>query len=377
MTPSEIEAVRRLAREFSQKELAPHVADFDEREEFPMDAYRTLVRTGLHAVGFPESLGGGGSVRALCTVAEELARVDPGFVLSVLASSQLFGFNLTRLGTAEQQKTYAEGLVHQGKIGCWALTEPEVGSDAVGIRTRAEKQGDHYVLNGSKTFITNAPIADYFIVLAREYGNQIEGGTAFILERGHPGMELSRPLKKMGHRTSPTGQIFLHQCRVSASQVLGSPGKAFFDMKHSLDIERLVFSGIVLGVTKECLDRAARYSLGRKQFGRPIADFQLVQEKIAEMASWTEILSAYSDHIFQRFEAGESIHFEVAVLKSLGADACVKTADAAVQVLGGNGYMREYFVEKLLRDARLYPIGGGTTEINKLIIAREALKRYQ
>jgi len=374
ISESELDSIRNLARDFSRRELAPIVSEFDDREEFPMDVYQKLVKTGLHALGLPEAFGGADSIRALTVMAEEISRVDPGFILSVLASSQLFGYNVARLGSIEQKKRYLKALVEQGKLGCWALTEPEVGSDAVGIKTRAEKKGESYVLNGSKTFITNAPIADFFIVLAREFGEGIEGGTAFIIERSQPGMELSKPLPKLGHRTSPTGQIFLHDCRVPLSQVLGQPGKAFYDMKHSLDVERLVFSGIALGVMKECLDRAVEYSLSRKQFGKPISEFQLIQEKIAEMASRVALIDCYCRHLLSLHAQSKPIHYESAVFKYMGADYCVEVADRAVQILGGNGYMREYFVEKLYRDARLFPIGGGTSEINKLIVARETFK---
>ena len=373
---AELQEIKKLARDFAQKELLPVVARHEESETFAMEVYRKLTQTKLHVLNLPETFGGADSLYALTLVAEELGRVDPGFVLSVMASSQLFGYNVLRLGTAEQKERYLKALADENKIGAWALTEPDTGSDAVGIKTRAVKEGDSYRLTGSKTFITNAPIADYFIILARESGEGIEGGTAFLLERGHPGMEVSTPLKKMGHRTSPTGQIFFQDCKVPARQVLGRPGKAFFDMKHSLDLERLGFMGIGMGMMKECLERAAHYSLTRKQFGRPIAEFQLVQEHLAKMAAQVELLETYLENGFRRHAEGKSIHYEAAILKAIGADMCLDVTNRAVQILGGNGYMREYVVERLMRDARLFPIGGGTTEINLLIIAREVLKRH-
>lgn len=375
MEQSELNEVRRLAREFARRELLPIVEKCDEEERFPREVFAKLVETKLHVLQFEEEYGGVGSLQALAVAAEELARVDPGFTLSVMASSQLCGYNVMRLGTAEQKRRYLGGIA-AGKIGCWALTEPDTGSNAVGIQTRAVRDGDHYRLNGSKTFITNAPIADYFIVLAREFGEGIEGGTAFVLERGLPGLEVSKPLKKMGHRSSPTGQIFLADCKVPASSVLGAPGKAFIDMKHSLDLERLGFMGIALGLMKECRDRAIEYARVRKQFGKAIAEFQLVQEHLADMVAKVELSEAYLEKGFALYHAGEPLTFHAAVLKTVGAEWCVSVADRAVQVLGGNGYMREYTVERLLRDARLFPIGGGTSEINKLIVAREAIKRY-
>lgn len=371
----ELKEIRKLARDFARKELAPVVERSEASETFALDVFRKLTETKLHVLNLPEEYGGAESLYGLTIVAEELSRVDPGFVLSVMASSQLFGYNVLRMGTPAQKDRYLRGIADEAKIGCWALTEPDTGSDAVGIRTRAVKDGDSYRLTGSKTFITNAPIADYFIVLAREEGAGIEGGTAFVLERGDAGMELSTPLKKMGHRTSPTGQIFLNDCRVPLSRVLGQPGRAFFDMKHSLDLERLGFMGIGMGLMKECFDRAVAYSATRKQFGKPIAEFQLVQEHIADMACKIELLQAYMERGFALHAAGKPVLYEAAILKTVGAEWCVQVADRAVQVLGGNGYMREYAVEKLLRDARLFPIGGGTSEINKLIVAREVFKR--
>lgn len=370
----ELQEVRRASRELLKRELLPHVPRLDDAEEFPRPAFDALAKASLHLLHLPEEWGGADSLRGMVLVAEEMGRIDPGFALSVLASSQLFGYNVARLGTPEQKKKYLPPLL-AGCIGCWALTEPDVGSDAVGIKTRARKQGEDYILDGSKTFITNAPIADYFIVLARESGEGIEGGTAFILERGQPGLELGRSLKKMGHRTSPTGELSFHNCKVSKHQVLGQPGKAFFDMKHSLDLERVIFFGIALGMMKEASDRAIRYASTREQFGQPIAQFQLVQEKIAGMVARTEFVECYLEKTLSRIESGEPVNLEAAVLKYLGAQMCEEVTHAAVQVLGGNGYMREYFVEKLYRDARLFSIGGGTSEMNCLVIAKQAMKR--
>ena len=251
LSPDEIQQIRTSIKDFARKELLPVAEKVDDLEQFPIEVFKKLAQTKLHIVNLPEEYGGAESLFALSIVAEELSRVDPGFTLSVLASSQLFGYNVLRLGNQEQKERYLKPLANQGKIGCWALTEPDTGSNAVGIQTRASKKGDAYYVTGSKTFITNAPIADFFIIIARESGEGIEGGTAFVLERSHPGLDLSAPLKKMGHRTSPTGQIFLHDCKIPASQVLGRPGKAFFDMKHSLDLERLGFMGMGLGMIKE------------------------------------------------------------------------------------------------------------------------------
>ena len=303
-----------------------------------------------------------------------------GFGLSALASVCLFGSNVARQGTEEQRRKYLPGIASGDKIGCWALTEPSIGSDAVSIQTRCDRKEDHYVLTGSKTFITNAPIADSFIVLAREVGpdgklvSGFQSGTAFILDRGMDGLRTGKPLHKMGHRSSPTGEIVLDQVKVPMNQVLGKPGMAFLGMKASLDVERAVFGGLGVGLMRFCLDTMVRYGAARKQFGVPILEHQMVQEKIAEVAAWTEMLVAYRDHVNHKLETGQSVNKEAAVLKFMGARWAFQAADHAIQTLGGYGYMEEYEVERCLRDAKLYDIGGGTTEIQRMIIAKQVIK---
>lgn len=375
MIESELNSIRELARSFLAKELAPVVLDFDFRSEFPLEIYKKFTSTGLPFLGLPPEYNGVESYQALALVAEEMGRVDPGFALSVLASSQLFGYNVARLGTAAQKEKYLGGLSRDGKVGAWALTEPDVGSDATGIKTKAQRTGNSYTLSGSKTFITNAPFADYVIVLAREEGTGIEGGTAFIVERGMPGVDFSTPFKKMGHKTSPTGQVFLQNVKLGPENVLGQPKKAFLDMKHSLDLERIVFGAIPVGMMKECCERAIRYASERIQFGQKIADFQLVQKMIAEMVTQTEMCDCYLRSLWG--EAEENRNFKAAIFKKIIAEASVQVTSLAVQVFGGNGYMSEYLVEKMYRDARLYAIGGGTSEINELIVSKQAIKRME
>lgn len=374
MDRDEIGAVRELARSFALRELAPVVADHDEREEFPSGVYAKLVQTGLHALNLPERFGGGGSLYAMALAGQELGAIDPGFALSVLASSQLFAYNVVLHGSQEQQELYLPAIVG-GSIGCWALTEPDVGSDALGIRTRAQKVQGGYVLDGSKTFITNAPIADLFIVICRERGEGIEGGTAFILERDQAGLELSPAMKKHGHRTSPTGQIFLSKCEVSDSQVLGEPGRAFYDMKRSLDLERLVFGAIGIGIMRECRDRAVAYCASRRQFGKPIADFQLVQAYLAEIALRLDMSEAYFEKTFSALGPSSAPTYEAALFKYAVSEWCLEVVDTSLQLHGGSGYTREVGIEKLLRDARLYTIGGGTSEMNKLVLGKQLLRR--
>lgn len=374
-----MDLVQKQVRKFLQTELLPQVEAFDAEGIFPERAYRQFFKAGFGASFMPEAWGGNGDFLEYLTIAEEMGRVDSGFALSVMASSVLFGNNVLLHGTDEQKQRYLPGIVDGSKIGCWALTEPSGGSDAVGIKTSAEKQGDDYLLNGSKTFITNAPVADYFIVIARLKGTEregIHGGCAFILERGMSGLSTGKPLKKMGHRTSPTGEVFLDQCQVPASARLGAEGRGFLDMKRSLDLERAGFSGIGLGLIDELLRIMVRYATSRTQFGAPIASYQLIQEKIALCAAEFATLRAFARDVNQKILVGKSITKEAAILKLLLAKLAVKTADEAIQILGGYGYMTEYKVERFYRDAKLYEIGGGTNEIQKMVIAKEVIKEY-
>ncbi|OFZ10865.1 MAG: hypothetical protein A2Z20_03900 [Bdellovibrionales bacterium RBG_16_40_8] len=371
--------IREQARRFLRTELLPHVDELNEKAEFPERVYREFFKAGFGAAFMPEEWGGNDDYPGYLGIAEEMGRVDPGFALSVLANSILFGNNVLKHGTPEQKNKYLPPMMDGSKIGCWALTEPSGGSDAVGIKAIAEKVGDKYILNGAKTFITNAPVADFFIVLARLKGTEdkgIEGGCAFILERGMKGFSLGKPLKKMGHKTSPTGEMFFENCDVPAANLLGVEGKAFFDMKKSLDFERASFSAIGLGIIDELLGIMVKYSATREQFGKPIAEFQLIQEKIAQIGAEFATLKAYCAVTVEKILRNERCTKDAAIMKYLLSRLLVRAADEAIQILGGYGYMTEYRVERYYRDAKLYEIGGGTSEIQKLIIAKEVMKEY-
>ena len=371
--------MQKEVRKFLQTRLAPIADEINETGTFPEKIFREFFKAGFGASFMPEEWGGDGDVINYLHTAAEMGRVDAGFALSVMASSVLFGNNVLLHGTDEQKKRYLPPLVNGTKIGCWALTEPSGGSDAVAITTTSEKQGDHYILNGSKTFITNAPLADFFIILTRLKGTEsqgIQGGCAFIVERGLAGLSTGQPFKKMGHKTSPTGEVFLENCRVPASARLGAEGRAFIDMKRSFDFERMSFSGIGFGMIDEMLKIMVQYAAQRKQFGKPILEYQLIQDKIATVSAEFEALKAYCESIYPKVLANANITMEAAIIKLLLAKLAVKAADEAIQVLGGYGYMTEYKVERFYRDAKLYEIGGGTNEIQKLIIAKETAKHY-
>lgn len=364
-------------RKFARNELEPIAEEIDVKGEFPRHLYKRMGELGLLGLRVPAEYGGAVEegeadllLGSLCN--EEIAKVSAGFALSVGASTALFGNNVCERGTEDQKKKYLPPILSGDAVGCWGLTEPEAGSDALGIRTRAVRDGSEWVIDGQKTFITNAPIADYFIVLARTSGKpgEIAGGTAFILERGMKGLSTGKPFEKMGMRCSPTGEIILDGVRVPDAQVLGKPDNGFFDMMSSLDYERAVAGIINVGIAQACLDISIRYSKERKQFGKPLAKFQLIQEKIAAMYRDIELARTYIYHVLELIQAKRRVTLEACASKWFATEIGTKAALEAIQILGGYGYCREYKVERYMRDAKLLEIGAGTNEINKLLIAR-------
>ncbi len=384
MNSEDVLEVRAQLRKVLTKSLLPQVESSEETGEFCSSVHRELGGLGLLAPIFPEEFGGADNLYLQLAVAEEFGYFCNGFGLSSLASTCLFGANVARHGTLEQKKKYLPGIASGEKMGCWALTEPMIGSDAVGIQTTAVKKDDHYLVNGTKTFITNAPIGDHFIVIAKEppaagatqNANGFNRGIALILERTTPGLKTGQAFKKMGHRSSPTGEVFLENVKVPLSQVLGERGRAFHDMKYSLDVERIVFSGLATGMMKFCIEKTLKYTSERQQFGKAISDFQMVQDKIAQMMVHYESAREYLYMAIDRLSKGESVVREAAVAKLLVAESVRKVTDMAVQCHGGYGYIEEYQVERCLRDSKLFEIGAGTSEIQKLIIAKQTFKDF-
>ncbi len=369
--------LREEAKKFLEQNLVPICDRINEEGEFPEKVFKSFFAAGFGTAFLPEEFGGAGDLPGYADIGMEMGRTDPGFALSVMASAVLFGNNIFLHGTPEQKKKYLTPIVNGEKIGCWALTEPKGGSDALNMQTVCEKIGNEFVISGSKTFITNAPVADYFIVLARLKNTDpkgIEGGCAFILEKNTPGLSLGQPFKKMGHTTSPTGEVFLDEVKVPVTQLLGKEGKAFYDLKRSLDIERILFGSIGVGVIDEALNQMIKYGATRKVFAGSILEHQLIQEKIAQIGAEFEMVKNYLNHALEKLSQGQRVTKEAAVLKLLGAELAVRATDEAIQTLGGYGYMTEYRVERFYRDARLYKIGGGTSEVQKMIVAKEIIK---
>ncbi len=367
--------LRDAVRRFNLKELSPVASDCDEREAFPVDVLRKAASLGYVGPHLPEQYGGSGDYYAKAVVYEENCRVSFGYNLSLNASDLLFANNVARHGSEEQKQRYLPPVIRGEKIGCWALTEPDAGSDALSITTTWQKDGSNYLIQGRKTFITNAPIADFFIVIARKPGSsKVDGGCAFILERGMKGLETGKPFKKLGGRCSPTGEIVLDGVRIPKDQLLGTEGSGFRDMFLSLDVERSYTPLSSIGLAQACLDEAVEYAKQRKQFGKSIAEFQLIKEKLAVMSAELEVARRYVYYLIELVAQGKRVSKEASIAKLFASNMVNKAARETIQIMGGYGYMREYKVERYFRDAKLLEIGAGTSEIQKLIIAKELLK---
>lgn len=374
LTDEELQ-LKEAARRFVQREVAPIAERMDREDYFPRDLFRQLGEEGFLGITIPEAYGGLGlSYRVQALVLEEIARASPALALSVGAHSNLMCDNLARNGTDAQRRRYLPPLVKGEKIGALAITEPGAGSDAMGLRMRAARDRDHYVLNGSKQFITNGPVADVLIVYAKTAPEQgAHGISAFLVERSAAGFQVARSLDKMGMRGSPTGELGFQDVRIPAENLLGHENGGVEVMMGGLNVERAVLAGIPLGIMEECLALATGYAREREQFGQKIGHFQLVAVKLANM--WTDLQAAR----YLVYAALDSVTQDKRSLRASAAaltfasEASTRAALEAIQVWGGYGYMRDVPLERLARDAKLLEIGAGTSEIRRLIIASELL----
>jgi hypothetical protein len=387
-----LHAVKASVRRFAEERLAPMAGAFEHGRESPFPLMREMAeQLGFEGVAASsiEALdrrppGGSGRPRRddhtplFATILQELARVNPGFALSFGASTGLCGQTLLLQGTPVQRARWALPVLSLQRIGAWALTEPEAGSDAFSLQTLARAVGDGWELSGRKTFISNAPVADVFVVYARldeGAGSAPKKLAAFVLERGMPGLATSAPFEKMGMRSSPTGAIYLDQVRVGREHLLGGAAEAGGRraIVESLLGERIALCALALGIIESSLERSIRYAKERSQFGQPIASFQAVQLRLARMYAAQEVVRALLEKGFGALAAGSADLAWLCAAKYTASTLATEVALEAVQVLGGNGYMQEYLVEGLARDAKLLEIGGGTSDIQLLSIAREIL----
>jgi len=375
----EQDQLRKTVRQFCETEIKPHVMEWDESQEFPANVFKELGQLGVLGAVFPEELGGSGySYVDYSIVMEELARVDPSVALCAAAHISLCTNHIYLAGNDEQRCRYIPKLASGEWIGSWALTEPESGSDAGGTRTRAVLNGDCWTINGSKTFTTNGQVADVCVVMAvTDRAASSHGISAFLVEKGTPGFRPGKKENKLGMRCSPTNEMILTDCRVPASQLCGKQGEGFVDALRILDGGRISIAALAVGIAQGAYEAALRYSKQRKQFGRFISEFQAIQHKLADMATDIDASRLLTLRAAWMKDNGATVNKESSMAKLFASETAVRVADEAVQIHGGYGFLKDYPVEKFYRDVKLCTIGEGTSEIQRLVIARQILNTEQ
>jgi isovaleryl-CoA dehydrogenase len=365
--------LRDSVRQFAADEIAPRAAQIDASNEFPRDLWPKLGALGLLGVTVEEAYGGAGlGYLAHCIAMEEISRASASVGLSYGAHSNLCVNQIRRYGTEEQKQRYLPPLIAGNHLGALAMSEPGAGSDVVSMRLRAEDRGDSFVLNGSKMWITNGPGADVLVVYATvDPTLGPRGITAFLIEKGTPGFSTAQKLDKLGMRGSDTCELVFDDCEVSKTQVLGEVGQGVRILMSGLDYERVVLAAGPLGIMQSCLDTVLPYVHEREQFGQPVGTFQLMQGKLADMYTTMNACRAYVYAVAEACDAGRTTRFDAAGCILFAAEKATWMASEAVQALGGNGYINEYPTGRLLRDAKLYEIGAGTSEIRRMLIGRE------
>jgi alkylation response protein AidB-like acyl-CoA dehydrogenase len=374
-TPEQVQ-LRRSVREFAEAEILPHVMEWDEAQTFPLETIRKLGQLGYMGSIFPEELGGAGlGYVEYSIIIEELSRVDGSVGIIVAAHTSLCSNHIFKMCDDEQRRRYLPKLAAGEWIGCWSLTEPEAGSDAAGTRTKAILAGEEWTLNGAKTFTTNAHYADVCVAMAvTDRGAGQHGISAFIIEKGAPGFRTGKKENKLGLRASATGEVIFTDCRLPRSQLLGKRGEGFVDSLKVLDGGRISIAALSIGMAQGAYDAALRYSKVRKQFSRPISEFQAIQYKLVDMATDLDAARLLNYRAATMLDRGERVTKQSAMAKLFASEAAVRIANEAVQIHGGYGFIKDYPVEKFYRDVKLCTIGEGTSEIQRLVIARQLLK---
>jgi alkylation response protein AidB-like acyl-CoA dehydrogenase len=371
----EQQLLKKTVREFAESELAPHAREWDEKQEFPRSVFQKLGELGLMGVVWPAEYGGSGlTTLDYAIVMEELSRVDAGVALSVAAHNSLCSGHIFLAGSEAQKKKYLVPLAKGEKVGCWGLTENSAGSDAGGTKTVAVRDGGSWVLNGSKTFITNGRIADVAVAMAvTDKARGKKGISAFVVERGTKGFRSGKKEDKLGVRSSDTSELVFEDCRIPAENLLGQEGHGFIDTLKILDRGRIGIAAFSLGIAQASLEASMRYSKERRQFDHAIAEFQAVQFKIADMATRVDAARLLTWRAACLRDSGREHKLESSMAKLYASEMAVEVALDAVQIHGGYGYIKEYPVERYLRDSKLGTIGEGTSEVQRLVIARELL----
>ncbi len=371
----EQEMIREMARSFARKELLPKAEHYDQADEFPWPIVRKAQRVGLLSSNVPEQYGGPGlGVLEECIINEELAWACSG-IQTVLMLNNLAAWPILLAGNDDQKERYLPRLTTGGELGVYGLTEPAAGSDVAGILSTAVRSGDEYILNGTKTWITNAPVSAFSVIFAKtDPEARHKGISAFIVDHAWPGVTLGKPIPKLGQHAAWTGEIVLEDVAVPAANRLGNEGDGFGIAMRVFDRSRPPVSAAAVGVARRALDEATRYAQERKAFGKPIIAQQAISFMLAEMAINVSAAELLVRRAAWLVDSGQSNVMEAAAAKAFAADTAMKATTDAVQVFGGYGYSREYPVEKLMRDAKIYQIYEGTSQIMRVIIARELAK---
>ncbi len=369
--------IRRMVREFAEKEIAPRAEEIDETDQFPDDIFRRMGELGIIGLPFPEEYGGsGGDYTSMVIALEEIARVSGSMAITLDAQTSLYCEPVYLFGTEEQKQKYLSPAARGEKIGAFGLTEPQAGSDAGATRTRAVRDGDEWVINGQKNFITNGSIADFVVITAKtdpEKGTR--GISAFIVEKGTPGFEPGRDEKKMGLKGSVTSELFFEDCRIPAENLLGKENEGFKQFLTTLDAGRVAIAAMAVGLAQGAFEKAVAYAKERVQFGQPIAKFQAIQWMTADMATEIEAARLMVQRAAWLKAQGKRFTKQAAMAKLFATEMSERACRKAIQIHGGYGYVQEYEVERMYRDQRLCAIGEGTNEIQRIVIARQVLRR--
>ena len=367
--------LKESVREFAEHEIAPHVMEWDETQRFPVELIPKIAELGILGAVIPEEFGGSGlSYPEYVVVMEELSRVDGSIGLFLAAHHSLCLNHINLAGSEEQKLRYIPDLTSGAKIGAWSLTEPESGSDASAARTTAVRDGKNYILNGTKCFVTNATFAQVFVVMAMTDRSARERGiSAFIVDADTPGITIGKKENKLGLRASETASLILEDCVVPAENLLGREGEGFIDAMRVLDGGRISIAALAVGMAQGAYEHALKYAKTRKAFGKTISDFQAIQFKLADMATEIEAARLLTLKAAERKQAGHKTTKESSMAKLFSAEVAVRVASEAVQIHGGYGFIKDFPVEKYYRDVKLCTIGEGTSEIQRMVIARTIL----
>ena len=368
--------IRNTIRDFAQKHIRPYVMIFDESQEFPFNILHQLGDLGFLGILVPEEYGGTGlNYREFAIIIEELAKVDPSISLSVAAHNGLCTNHINLFANEEQKKKYLPDLTSGKKIGAWGLTESSSGSDAAGMKSVAEKKGDYYILNGNKTFTTHGTVGETAVVMAiTDKDKRKKGISAFILEKGMDGFIAGKKENKLGMRASDTTQLTFDNCKIPAENLIGNEGEGFVQAMKVLEGGRISIAALSIGLAQGCLDASLKYVNERKQFGKFLKDFQAIQFKLAEMAVNIEAARLLTQKAAYMKDKNQPNTKEAAMAKLFASEIAEKASSEAVQIFGGYGFTKDYPVEKYYRDVKLCTIGEGTSEIQRIVIARDLLK---